>query len=211
MDIYRFLLVNLFFPRVEIPMLCVLRGQCLRLCSWKPNWVVSDVNWLSDFTFTFYFNALEKEMATHSSVLAWRIWGTGEPGGLPSMGSHRVGYNWSNLAAAAAAINKMNVQFNLPLTPPHKYNWSLHTRDRRGECDGEFAKIDDGGLNQPGVYKFYKFWPPEDIAEALPMTVMELTSFASQQVYRQRADSLILTSKDLCPLEQCFSGWDPWT
>ena len=48
---------------------------------------------LSDFTFTFHFHALEKEMATHSSVLAWRIPGMGEPGGLPSMGSHRVGHN----------------------------------------------------------------------------------------------------------------------
>ena len=48
---------------------------------------------LSDFTFTFYFQALEKEMATHSSVLAWRIPGTGEPGGLPSMRSHRVGHD----------------------------------------------------------------------------------------------------------------------
>ena len=48
---------------------------------------------LSDFTFTFHFHALEKEMATHSSVLAWRIPGTGEPGGLPSVGSHRVGYD----------------------------------------------------------------------------------------------------------------------
>ena len=56
---------------------------------------------LSDFTFTFHFHALEKEMATHSSVLAWRIPGTGEPGGPPSMGSHRVGYDWSDLAAAA--------------------------------------------------------------------------------------------------------------
>ena len=46
---------------------------------------------LSDFTFTFQFHALEKEMATHSSVLAWRIPGTGEPGGLPSMGLHRFG------------------------------------------------------------------------------------------------------------------------
>ena len=46
---------------------------------------------LSDFTFTFHFHALEEEMATHSSVLAWRIPGTGEPGGLPSMGLHRVG------------------------------------------------------------------------------------------------------------------------
>ena len=45
---------------------------------------------LSDFTFTFHFHALEKEMATHSSILAWRIPGTGEPGRLPSMGSHRV-------------------------------------------------------------------------------------------------------------------------
>ena len=57
---------------------------------------------LSDFTFTFHFHALEKEMATHSSVLAWRIPGTGEPGGLPSLGSHRVGHDWSDLTAAAA-------------------------------------------------------------------------------------------------------------
>ena len=48
---------------------------------------------LSDFTFTFHFPALKKEMATHSSVLAWGIAGTGESGGLPSMGSHRVGHN----------------------------------------------------------------------------------------------------------------------
>ena len=48
---------------------------------------------LSDFTFNFHFYALEKEMATHSSVLAWRIPGTGEPGWLPSMGSHRVGHD----------------------------------------------------------------------------------------------------------------------
>ena len=52
---------------------------------------------LSDFTFTFHFHVLEKEMATHSSVLAWRIPGTGEPGGLPSMGSHRVRHDWSDL------------------------------------------------------------------------------------------------------------------
>ena len=48
---------------------------------------------LSDFTFTFHLHAFEKEMATHSSVLAWRIPGTGEPGGLPSMESHRVGHD----------------------------------------------------------------------------------------------------------------------
>ena len=56
---------------------------------------------LSDFTFTFHFHALEKEMATHSSVLAWRIPGTAEPDGLPSKGSHRVRHDWSNLVAAA--------------------------------------------------------------------------------------------------------------
>ena len=59
---------------------------------------------LSNFTLTFHFHALEKEMATHSSDLAWRIPGTGEPGGLPSMGSHRVGHDWSDLAAAAHII-----------------------------------------------------------------------------------------------------------
>ena len=62
---------------------------------------------LSDFPFTFHFHALEKKMATHSSVLLWRIPGMGEPGGLSSMGSHRVGHDWSDLAAAAAAVNAM--------------------------------------------------------------------------------------------------------
>ena len=56
---------------------------------------------LSNFTFTLHFHALEKKMATHSSVLAWRIPGTGEPGGLPSLGSHRVRHDWSDLATAA--------------------------------------------------------------------------------------------------------------
>ena len=63
---------------------------------------------LSDFTFTFHFHALEKEMATHSSVLAWRIPGTGELGGLPSMGLHRVGHDWSDAAAAAAATSPLS-------------------------------------------------------------------------------------------------------
>ena len=58
---------------------------------------------LSDFTFTFPFHALEKEMAAHSSVLAWRIPGMREPGGLPSLGSHRIRHDWSNLAEVAAA------------------------------------------------------------------------------------------------------------
>ena len=63
--------------------------------------VAKSRTWVRDFTFTFHFHALEKAMATHSSVLAWRIPGTEEPSGLLSMGSHRVGHGWSDLAAAA--------------------------------------------------------------------------------------------------------------
>ena len=70
------------------------------------HWVAKSRTQLSDFPFSFHFPALEKEMATHSSVLAWRIQGTVEPGGLPSMGSYRVGHDWSDLAAAAAEISK---------------------------------------------------------------------------------------------------------
>ena len=72
---------------------------------------------LSDFTFTFHFHALEKEMATHSSVLAWRIPGIGEPGELPSMGSHRVGHDWSDLAAAAAAACSIYKKRSLSFLP----------------------------------------------------------------------------------------------
>ena len=79
--------------------------------------------WLSDFTFTLHFHALEKEMATHSSVLAWRIPGMGEPGGLPSMGSHRVGHDWSDLAAAAAAVsNKTDVKTKIVTWDKKTYN-----------------------------------------------------------------------------------------
>ena len=62
---------------------------------------------LSGFPFAFHFHALEKEMATHSSVLAWGIPGMGEHGGLPSMGSHRVGHDWSDLAAAEAPLTQL--------------------------------------------------------------------------------------------------------
>ena len=59
---------------------------------------------LSDFTFTFNFPVLEKEMATHSSVLAWRIPGMREPGGLPSMGSHRVGHDRSDSSSSSSIL-----------------------------------------------------------------------------------------------------------
>ena len=77
--------------------------RLLQWVLWWPRgpWGREESARLSGLTFTFHFHALEKEMATHSSVLAWRIPGTGEPGGLPSMGLHRVGHDWSDLAAAA--------------------------------------------------------------------------------------------------------------
>ena len=76
--------------------------------AWKAavHGVVEGRTQLSKFTYTFHFHALEKEMATHSSVLAWITPGMGEPDGLPSMESHRVGHDWSDLAAAAAAASK---------------------------------------------------------------------------------------------------------
>ena len=77
---------------------------------------------LSDFTFPFHFHALEKEMATHSSVLAWRIPGTGETGGLPSMGSHRVGHNWSDLAAAAQSLVLKNQIIPFSLSLPFQWH-----------------------------------------------------------------------------------------
>ena len=90
--------------------------------AWKAavHGVAKGRTWLSDFTFTFHFHALEKEMATHSSVLAWRIPGTGKPGGLPSMGSHRVRHDWRYLAAAAAVQGLHNV-FDLPSWPNGGY------------------------------------------------------------------------------------------
>ena len=74
----------------------------MTLCDWA---ILNGSPLLS--VLTFHFHALEKEMATHSSVLAWRIPGMGEPGGLPSKGLHRVGHDWSDLAAVAAAASSL--------------------------------------------------------------------------------------------------------
>ena len=88
--------------------------------AWKAagHGVAEGWTWLSDFTFTFHFHALEKEMTTHSSVLAWRIPETGEPGGLLSMGSHRVRHDWSDLTAAAC-IN--SAQFPILVYGDHSH------------------------------------------------------------------------------------------
>ena len=77
------------------PTLVLLPGKSMDGGAWKAavHGVAKSRTGLSNFTFTFHFHALEKEMAAHSSVLAWRIPGTGEPDGLPSVGSHRVGHD----------------------------------------------------------------------------------------------------------------------
>ena len=108
--------------------------------AWKIPWteglvgyvhgVTKSQTWPRDFTFTFHFHALEKEMATHSSVLAWRITGTGEPGGLPSLGSHRVRHDWSDLAAAAAPYSSVQLLscvqvFATPWTVAHQASLSV--------------------------------------------------------------------------------------
>ena len=82
---------------------CIETNGCIPIWSTRKARNVHDTGELQFPPFvTFHFHALEREVATHSSVLAWRIPGTGEPGGLLSMGSHRVGHDWNNLAAVAA-------------------------------------------------------------------------------------------------------------
>ena len=107
--------------------------------------VVKSQTWLNDFTFTFHFHALEQEMATHSSVLAWRIPGTGEPGGLPSTGSYRVGHDWSDLAAARKDIDMRDVR-SFPLPTPTLRPAS--SQGRRTEV--VFAKTEEGWMEGEG-------------------------------------------------------------
>ena len=89
---YCFIVLCLFLPNININFF--FNGIVDGGAWWAAVHGVAKIQaHLSDFTFTFHFHALEKEMATHSSVLAWRIPGTEEPGGLPSVGSHRVGHD----------------------------------------------------------------------------------------------------------------------
>ena len=105
--------------------------------AWKAavHGVAKSQIWLSDFTFTFHFHALEKEMATYSSVLVWRIPGMGDPSGLPSMGLHRVGHDWSDLAAVAVTgrridewTDKEKQTDNFPSR--NIFHASFHTREK---------------------------------------------------------------------------------
>ena len=129
-------------------------------------------NWATSFH--VHFHALEKEMATHSSVLAWRIPGTGEPGGLPSIGSHRVRHDWSDLAAAAAAFNpivaelrsykesvwptKLKIFTTLPCTEKRLLTSDLLKKGvtmdffKRAESWGMSRNWIGRGLSQPGSW-----------------------------------------------------------
>ena len=97
---------------------------------------------LSDFTFPFHSHALEKEMATDSRVLAWRIPGTGEPGGLPAMGSHRVGHDGSDLAAAAAAAESTKGIQNAVLGGNLKNDGMTCLKREKEDCLGSGLKSD---------------------------------------------------------------------
>ena len=99
-----------------------LQYSCLETpMDWGAWWgavhrVAKSLTRLNDFTLTFQFHASEREMATHSSVLAWGVQGTGEPGGLPSMGSHRVRHDWSDLAVAIVEINEKKKKSQIAFT-----------------------------------------------------------------------------------------------
>ena len=99
----------------------LLPGKSMDRGAWQTavHGVAKSGEWLSDFPFTFHFHALEKETATHSSVFAWRIPGTVKPGGLSSLGSHRVRHDWSDLAAAAEPQAK-------PMTTLYRTYFSYH-------------------------------------------------------------------------------------
>ena len=105
---------------------------------------------LSDFTFTFHFHALEKAMAAHSIVLAWRIPGTGEPGGLQSMGSHRVRHDWSDLAAAA---NTEDIRDNSLIHRSERSPGGRHDNPLQDSC---LENPTDKGASQATVHRVAK-------------------------------------------------------
>ena len=137
--------------------------------AWKAavHGVAEGQTWLSDFTFTFYFHALEKEMATHSSVLAWRIPGTGEPGGLPSMGSHRVGHDWSDLAAAAAAAGEVEWLIMMVL-----FSWAIALPFYRASLQNFGTKSDSALTTIPCWFSF------QNVFQILPFFFALTLSFA---------------------------------
>ena len=113
-------------------------------------WVAKNRARLSNFTFTFHFHALEKEMATHSNILAWRIPGTEQPGGLWSMGSHRVRHDWSDLAAAEQLTELRKPIYSLDYQVIVKGNNSEKARQKRwGKVWGKGSELTYSLPNSP--------------------------------------------------------------
>ena len=142
------------YKRQWHPTPVLLPGKSMDGGPWWPavHGVAKSRTRLRDFTFTFHFHALEREMATHSSVLAWRIPGTVEPGGLPSVGSHRVGHDWSDLAAAVACLLSWwcHPTISSSVTPSPSLNLSQH--------QSLFQWV--GSLHQVAIHIF--LWVPRE-------------------------------------------------
>ena len=130
--------------------------------------------WLSDLTFTFHFPALEKEMATYSSVLAWRIPGTGEPGKLPSMGSRRVGHDWSDLAVAHA-----NMGFPGG-TSGKESSWQCRKHEKWVQSLGQEDPLEKGMTTHSSILAWRILWTEEPGG---------LQSIRSQRVRHDWSDS----------------------
>ena len=122
---------------------------------------------LSNFTFTFQFHALEKEMATQSSVLAWRIPGTGEPGGLPSMESHRVGHDWSDSAAAKNVHSLWEINL-------------ISRTDIQRACTWQRGSSDWLGFNSNCMESVLIDWW---LLDYYPLSFFKMKSFSSSCIY----------------------------
>ena len=147
---------------------------------------------LNYFTFTFHFHALEKEMATHSDVLAWRIPGTGDPGGLPSMGSHRVRHNWSDLAAAAA---KENLRVLTQPSGPHQQSIAYLSRELdviSGGWPHCLRVIVAGALLTPEALKIINGW------NLTVLTSHDVSGILTSKVNTWMTDSRLLKYHHCC-------------
>ena len=190
---YLFLLL---FKELAFPSMCAWEGDgsplqysCLENPMDGGAWwaavhgVAKSQTRLSDFTFTFHFHALEKEVATHSSVLTWRIPGMGEPCRLPSMGSHRVGHDWSDLAAAACVHAKViSVESDSATLCTVACQVLLSMRFSRQEDWSGLPCIPPGNLPNPGI-KLSSLTSPAPVGKSFTIMPSGKSSFSIVQLY----------------------------
>ena len=157
--------------------------------------VAKSRTWLSDFTFTFHFHALEKELATHSSIIAWRIPGMGEPGGLLSMGLHRVGHDRSDLATAAAELNRASLVAQMVKNLPARRETWIRSLTQEDPLEKEMATHssilawripwteEPGGLQSMGSQRVgYEWATNTELNTFFPLVVEILVFFNIGQV-----------------------------